>query len=1567
MKKLLWLLPIIGALLLLTQSCSDSPSNVLDDCERSDLVVAFSDGVTSNLSQGSTNYACNEEVSYQFSLESGYENLNVLLDGEPIAPQGSILMNETRLLTATVRRIPIIRNETEPLTETLANVMSGSNSVEDYQKFVDQAFKLFEKNPDSARIWLEDVERIVIANYSEEERKRVDRELSGRMFFNSSTVNSNPNKIEANRTTRVTDVVFINGIWNTESMARNSSFLLQDITKAAGLDNYINSFIYNPTTKQVGVDNKLECYIEQLYPKLGARPLTWIGYLDECTPLGDLNQALNQMIDVERPPDTSRKIAEQLYNRISKGNQVIVVAHSQGNLMIRDAIESHDILSDEMKKSISIISLAAPDRASRDPILLADFDCWIIRGDIIKWLPGSGCDNNSFATDYERWLKDYNERNNLITGTAGTGVPDEIQTVAIHSVDNYFGNHPAEFTGLKQEKDHLKQTLLKHQESLSSFVGEPDVITKAITNITSTTAASGGIVETNGGLPLEGRGVCWSTSPEPNINDGPCTSDGNDLGEFESQLSNLDPDTKYYVRAYAVNSIETGYGEEKSFTTSQQLDLPTVSTSSISSITEHSAQSGGNVTDDGNTEVTARGVCWSTSQNPTTSDDCTSDGSGTGSFTSNLTNLNSDTQYYVRAYATNSEGTSYGNQRNFTTDAEAGFPSVSTSSISSITENSAQSGGNVTDDGGASVTARGVCWSTSQNPTTSDDCTSDGSGTGSFSSNLTNLNPDTQYYVRAYATNSEGTAYGNQRNFTTDAEAGLPSVSTSSISSITENSAQSGGNVSDDGGASVTARGVCWSTSQNPTTSDDCTSDGSGTGSFTSNLTSLSSDTRYYVRAYATNSEGTAYGNQRNFTTNKEVEPGISLSLNPENLSIEPGSSESTSATISRTNFTGNITLTVMTNLPSGVSSTINQPGSGNSGTVTFSLANNHANFENFEVRIRASGSGVDSVNEYVYLDIKQEGEISLSLDPTHLAIEPGSSKATTASISRNGFDGNVNLTVMTSLPSGVSSSIEQPGSGNSGTVTFSLANNHANFENFEVRIRASGDGVSNVQDFVYLDIDKDEVELPSVSTSSISSITENSAQSGGNITNDGGASVTARGVCWSTSQNPTTSDDCTSDGSGTGSFSSNLTNLNPDTQYYVRAYATNSEGTAYGNQRNFTTESETETYSISGEVMDETGSAISDLSMLLIRHDQSSNLTTSTNSSGFYSFDDLPAGQDYSVAPQSNDDFEPSNRRFNNLQSNQTQNFERIGDEIEFPSVSTSSISSITETSAQSGGNVTDDGGASVTARGVCWSTSQNPTTSDDCTSDGNGTGNYTSNMTNLNPDTQYYVRAYATNSEGTGYGNQRNFTTEPESDDSDWPRDTDTEVVEVTSATGRVWMDRNLGASRAATSSTDEQAYGDLYQWGRAADGHQKRNSGTTTTLSSSDIPGHGDFIRVSNSPLDWRSPQNNNLWQGLNGTNNPCPIGYRLPTEAEWNNERESWSSHNAAGAFASPLKLPLAGQRNGITGSLSEVGSRGGYWWYNTDHTYVNGLSFSNSAAGLYSSPRSYGHTIRCIKN
>eukprot|EP00825_Cyclidium_porcatum_P010076 TRINITY_DN15162_c0_g1_i1.p1 TRINITY_DN15162_c0_g1~~TRINITY_DN15162_c0_g1_i1.p1 ORF type:complete len:564 (+),score=55.59 TRINITY_DN15162_c0_g1_i1:400-2091(+) len=197
----------------------------------------------------------------------------------------------------------------------------------------------------------------------------------------------------------------------------------------------------------------------------------------------------------------------------------------------------------------------------------------------------------------------------------------------------------------------------------------------------------------------------------------------------------------------------------------------------------------------------------------------------------------------------------------------ASIPGVTTDAVISITTNSSICGGNVTSDGGEVVTARGNCYATTANPTIANNIASSGSGTGLFTASLTGLTPGTTYYVRAYATNSVGTAYGNEEIFIT-IPASLPVITTTIVSSITNTTATSGGNISSDGGDNVTARGVCWSTSPIPTIAlSTKTTNGADTGSFTSNITGLIPGTTYYVRAYATNSVGTAYGSEVSFTT----------------------------------------------------------------------------------------------------------------------------------------------------------------------------------------------------------------------------------------------------------------------------------------------------------------------------------------------------------------------------------------------------------------------------------------------------------------------------------------------------------------------------------------------------------------------------------------------------------------------------------------------------------------------------------------------------------------------------
>ena len=184
--------------------------------------------------------------------------------------------------------------------------------------------------------------------------------------------------------------------------------------------------------------------------------------------------------------------------------------------------------------------------------------------------------------------------------------------------------------------------------------------------------------------------------------------------------------------------------------------------------------------------------------------------------------------------------------------------------------------------------------------------------------------------------------------------------------------------------------------------------------------------------------------------------------------------------------------------------------------------------------------------------------------------------------------------------------------------------------------------------------------------------------------------------------------------------------------------------------------------------------------------------------------------------------------------------------------------------------------------------------------------------------------------------------------------------------SSNGECWMDRNLGASQVATAYNDSAAYGDLFQWGRSSDGHQVRSplSSTTTDLSSTDVPGHGNFIITPASPYDWRSPQNTNLWQGVSGVNNPCPSGWRVPTSAEWETERLSWSSNDTNGAFSSLLKLAGAGFRTYNTAVVANLTF--GYYWSSTiNGTNSNRLFFSSATATLGTLYRGDGLSIRCV--
>ena len=197
---------------------------------------------------------------------------------------------------------------------------------------------------------------------------------------------------------------------------------------------------------------------------------------------------------------------------------------------------------------------------------------------------------------------------------------------------------------------------------------------------------------------------------------------------------------------------------------------------------------------------------------------------------------------------------------------KATVPEITTVAISDVTLTTAVSGGSITSDGGEEILQKGVCWSTTTGPTIASSITNDGNGSAAFTSNLVGLTAGTPYFVRAYATNSVGTAYGDELTFTTNAVTGAV-LTTTVATNLTSTTAVAGGNVTDAGGGTILARGVCWNTTPGPTTANNKTTDGTTTGTFTSNITGLTNGVTYYYRAYATNSSGTTYGTEYSFIT----------------------------------------------------------------------------------------------------------------------------------------------------------------------------------------------------------------------------------------------------------------------------------------------------------------------------------------------------------------------------------------------------------------------------------------------------------------------------------------------------------------------------------------------------------------------------------------------------------------------------------------------------------------------------------------------------------------------------
>ena len=1123
------------------------------------------------------------------------------------------------------------------------------------------------------------------------------------------------------------------------------------------------------------------------------------------------------------------------------------------------------------------------------------------------------------------------------------------------------------------------------------------------------------------------------------------------------------------------------------FAETQIYYMPTVSTNTVSGITSNAATCGGNVTSDGGAAVTKRGVCWSTSHNPTISNDHTTNGNGMGAFTSSLTGLYAGRTYYVRAYARNSVGTSYGNEVSFTTSAT--LPEVTTGTVSNITATTAYCINNYVSNGGATITARGVCWSTSQNPTLNDSHTTQTDGTSSFTSSITGLAANTTYYVRAYATNSVGTAYGNAVSFTTLSPE-LPTVTTDNITNITLQTASVIGNVTNNGGTTLITRGVCWSTFHNPTIDNTHITNSGDTGSFTCSLSGLIANTMYYVRAYATNNVGTAYGNELTFITNIDGQPC------PNNATV--------------TDYDGNVYNTVQigdqcwtrenmrtTHYANGASIPL---GDATSPTMAYRYypgndANNVSTYGYLYNWCAAAGGATTIQNTYplgvqgvcpngwhlpsasewhtmiFYVGTQSQYDCGYHNSGVYniakaLASTTGWSSATGGCFPGDNPESN-NATGFSALPA-----CRYTGNNNTynlGDGTYfwnasetqdasccakfcSIYNNNATVSEFQDS-KHYGMSVRCVYGSI------------TVNTSPISDVTGCTVTCGGSVTTEGINNV-SRGLCWSESPHPSLSSfnnnsDYAEDSNSTDTFTITISGLTPNTTYYMRAFASALGGTTYGEEVSFTTNSmDAQSCPSSATVTDYDGNVYNTVQIgqqCWMKENVRSTHYSDGSGGGveytnpFNGSNDAPVssyGYRYSWSattkylgsylpsvvqgicpsgwhvPSSAEwtqliDYVSSNSQYrcdfnsnsiakalasktgwegwtsgtdcavgNNPSTNNATGFSAlpagpIGGEAAFwstsgptlsntayrltmsysspivntsdfpnttphsvrclrnscgcnltlPNVTTIAVNTITYTTVSYSGDVTSSGGTTVSSRGVCWSTSQNPTIANNHTTDGSGAGVFNGILTGLTSGTTYYIRAYAINSVGTTYGNEVVFTTlDQASEGQPCPNaatvtDYDGNTYNTVKIGDQCWMKENLRTTHYAngvsipTGST--QSYTAPYYY--------------NYSYCNSNIP-HSQCGYLYN----WVAVMNGAVSSNANpsGVQGICPTGWHVPSDAEWT-QLENYVS----------LLHPCNGNSSNIAKSLSSTNG-----WNNSYSNCTPGNSSStNDATGFSGVP------------
>ena len=1076
--------------------------------------------------------------------------------------------------------------------------------------------------------------------------------------------------------------------------------------------------------------------------------------------------------------------------------------------------------------------------------------------------------------------------------------------------------------------------------------------------------------------------------------------------------------------------------------------LPLVTTIDLSAITVTSAISGGNILSDGGATVSVRGVCWSTSPEPTIADNKTEDGTGTVSFTNKLTSLAGGTTYYMRAYATNSAGTGYGEQKIFTTSSAfdgtfdydgrtykykkigtqtwmvenlAWLPTVSHSSDGSETKPYyyvyGYEGSNVDDakttanydtygvlyNWFAALTACPAGWHLPVEAEWSILTDYLGSGAGGLmkeggaahwlgpNSGATNGsgfnalpsgvrdNPgfdNLGYYSYFWSGSENGAGFAWQWYLRYDTE-GLyqvssnrstgfsvrcvrtpppPTVSTADVSSITVTTAISGGNITNDGGEPVTTRGVCWSIYENPTIDSAKTTDGGGSGEYVSNLTSLAGGTTYYVRAYATNNVGTAYGEQKVLSTSSAFDGTFyydgrtykykafgTQTWMVENLAYLPAVSPSTT-------FSDNDPYYFVKEYEGG--SVGDAKATANYGTygalynwaaaLTACPAGWHLpTDEEWKVLEMNLGMSQEEANTNYWRNKENIGGKLKEAGTTHWW-DPNS--------------GASNSSGFTALPGGITSSgVPQPvGScvcfwSSSGVGQYawtrSITNNNDGVFRY-IYFRSDGQSVRCVKDTC-------SIGLTSPIAGNHEAILTQIEWKWESVPG-------ALGYKWNTMNNPVTAINMEI---GTRKTETGLL-CNQTYQRYVWAY--NSCGNSPATVLTQATSPDPPPTPFAG-AHDASPTQIvwhwNSISELGYKWSKTNDFATAIEMGlePYKTETGLTCDSIYTRYVWS----------YNPCRNSEATVLTQATLPCSVPEVYTIDITNIRQTEAISGGVVIEASGMPISAKGVCWGTNTNPTISDNFTTDGSGTESFVSNLSGLVKNTPYFVRAYATNSMGTGYGNEVIFTTLGDTAGT-YTDPRDNKAYKWIKIGTQIWMAKNLAYLPAVSPSADGSENDPFY--------YVYDYEGNNVSIAKATL-GYSTYGVLYN----WMAAQT------------ACPNGWHLPSDDEWKvfvkylgqldadvvgwgssgfvgkNIKSTYGWNNSGNGDDISGFTVLPGGLRFYNGGFGFVGSSA-YFWSSTEFsasstTYAWFRLMMASVDDVYRHnwELSFGHSVRCIKN